>query len=200
MINRTLWKLLFQCKIHYGIIILLTAFQFGYSQTSKTIQPVIGISPLFVAGEYGFYWGVSISGGIELMQHHKIALSADLAPLGFLSMTDVDTEGKEQHWGATLSYLYKIAIINNLIRIEPGAAIGLSSIPYIYGTFPGPGIETSPSSSKTRPQRETIWGLGPELRISVGRNNVQFFMAARTLFAENDNTTLLTNLGISLVL
>lgn len=200
MIKRMLCKLLFQRKIHCVIIILLIGLQFGHSQTIKTIQPVIGISPLWIAGEYGLYWGVSITAWVELMQHHKIALSADLAPLGLLGMTDVDTEGKEQHWGGTLSYLFKVAILKNLIRIEPGATIGLSSIPYIYGTFREPNIDTTPSTSEMRPKRETIWGLGPELRISIGRNNVQFFMGGRTLFAENYNTALFTNLGISFVL
>lgn len=102
--------------------------------------------------------------------------------------------------GVTLSYLFKIVIVNNLIRVEPGATIGLSSIPYIYGTFREPNIGSNDSTPNKRPARETIWGLGPELRISIGRNNVQFFVAGRSLFAENHNTSLLTNIGISLLL
>jgi len=188
----------FQRNIHYGIVFLLICFQVGYSQTSKTTQPVISISPLWVAAEYGMYWGISLTGGLIFLKHHKISLCADLAPLGFLGMTDVDTEGKEQHWGGTLSYLFQIGCGNNLIRFEPGVTIGLTSIPYIYGTFPDPDNDITPSIAETRPERETVFGLGPELRISIGRNNVQFFMAGRTLFAEKYNTVLLTNMGISI--
>lgn len=200
MQRRKMQKIVVQSRISYGIIFLLILFLPGHSQTTKKMQPSIGISPLWVIGEYGLYWGVSITGWVEFAKYHKIALSADLAPLGLLGMTDVDTEGKEQHWGGTLSYLFKIVIVNNLIRVEPGATIGLSSIPYIYGTFREPNIGSNDSTPNKRPARETIWGLGPELRISIGRNNVQFFVAGRSLFAENHNTSLLTNIGISILL
>jgi hypothetical protein len=117
-----------------------------------------------------------------------------------LGMTDVDTEGKEQHWGGTLSYLFQIELCNKLLRIEPGATTGLSSIPYIYGTFPGPHIDTTLSTSNIRPERENVWGIGPELRISLGRKSVHFFVDGRILFAKNHNTALLTNVGVSIKL
>lgn len=200
MKTRTSWSQALKSQAVCGIILLLMGIQSGFSQSSKVVQPAIGVSPLWIAGEYGLYWGLTLTGELVFMKRHKVSLSADLAPLGLLDMTDVDTEGKEQHWGGTLSYLFQIGIANNLMRIEPGATIGLSSIPYIYGTFPSPIIDTTNSIDEERPERETILGFGPELRISIGRKSIQFFISGRSLFAKNHNFALLTNAGVALKL
>jgi len=164
-------KTILKRRKYYALIVFLIGIQSGFSQSGKTIQPEIDFSPLWVAAEYGLYWGVSITNGLVFMKHHKISLCADLAPVGLLGMTDVDTEGKKQHWGGTLGYLFQIGFGNNLIRIEPGAIIGLFSIPYIYGTYPGTYIDNATSPKKI-PEREIVWGMGPELRISIGKNRV----------------------------
>jgi hypothetical protein len=185
-------------KRSFFLIVLFIGIQSAFSQSKTIVQPAIGVAPLWVMAHYGLYWGVSLYGDVKIFKHHKMSVCADLAPVGLLGMTDVGTEGEEQHWGGTLSYLFQIELANELLRIEPGAALGLSSIPYTYGTWGL--IDTSRSTPSTpiiRPERESVLSAGPELRLSLGRKRIQFFMDSRFLFAENLNIALLTNMGIS---
>jgi len=182
-------------KLWCAQILGLVCLQSLFAAPGSVLEPELGIAPLWVVGGYGLYWGVSLSGGATIGKLHRVSAHVDLAPVGGLGITDVATEGREQHWGGTLGYQLQLEMGNGLLRVAPGATAGLSSIPYVFGTFPGPGADTAPRGK--HPKRETIWGAGPELSVSVGSRRVRFFVDGRMLFATGSNWALLTNAGVS---
>ncbi len=185
-----------QMVFFYVPILLFLCIQSTYSHRGKAIEPTIGIAPLWVAAEYGLYWGFTFSGKIKIVQHNVLSMHVDVAPMGLLTITDVDTKGKLQHWGSTLSYLFQMELTNKRLRIEPGIAIGAATTPYIYGTFHLFPVDSAYSKQVTHPKRETVLGIGPQLRISLGKNRMKFFADGRMLFAKNNLATL-ANVGIS---
>jgi hypothetical protein len=183
----------------YAFIFLVVSIHRGDCQERNVVRPLLGVAPLAILGEYGVYQGLSLFGGIEIAGHHVVELGADLAPWGSLGIEDVATDDKEQHWGGVLGYRYSVALANKLLRLEPGMVVGRSSIPYLYGTL-HPFYMDSAEAHTNRPERERIWGAGPELRILVGRKKVQFFVLSRVLFAKDMNDAVFANMGISVKL
>ena len=183
-------------KYIYSFFFISALSIFAFAE--KNIKPTINLSPIWVLSDgYGTYWGASISGGVILKQHHTLIATADLAPWGGISITDVATNGKDNHFGGTVAYQYKFRIANNFLKISPGIVTGVSTIPYVYGTMPSPSDTTSSTLDEPKPDRETVWGIGPDLSVELGRKKINFFARGRLLFAKKENIVLLTNIGIS---
>jgi len=181
-------------------ILFLLISTLSISFANERVQPTINFSPVWVMAEYGWYWGASISGGVITNQHHTILGTVDLAPWGGMFMTDVSTNGEENHFGGTFAYQYKFRIADDFLKLSPGVVTGFASIPYIYGTmFEGPFDSTTSTISEPKPERETIWGVGPDLGMELGRKNLNFNIRGRVLFARDYNTALLTNIGVSYI-
>jgi hypothetical protein len=182
----------------YSWILLCVLYHLCFSHSQSVIRPIVGAASVFALSEYALYWGITFFSGIEIRGRHKVFATADLAPIGLLVTTDVASDSKIQHYGVTLNYLYKFKLANSLLALEPGATLGVLSIPCIYGTFPSPYlnevVSTDMISSKTT-TRENVFGIGPELRISIGINKLQFYVDGRSYFTIN-KTMILTNVGV----
>ena len=161
----------------------------------NNVRPAITLAPLFVyTDDYGVYWGASISSGVVVKKHHAILATADIAPVGFLGITDVETNGEESHYGATLAYQYKFIFAKEFLSIAPGIIVGFSSIPFVYGTYR---LDNVVIDYKAYPEREVIWGVGPDLTIELGRKKPKFFMRNRFLYVGQYNMAMLPTIGIS---
>ncbi len=185
-------------KLIYRMICLITISM--YSFAGNIPDPIVHVAPLWVASEYGWYWGASVSGAVELNRHHMVIATADYAPWGGVFSNETETNGKEVHFGGTLGYQYQFCFANNFLKVSPGIVTGLSSIPNLFGESIldiDPYERSSSSHNENQAERSIIWGLGPDLSIELGRDDFTGFMRARVLFPREYSVALLTNIGVS---
>ncbi len=185
-------------KIIYSIVLLITISLNSFA--GQIPDPIVHVAPLWVASEYGWYWGVSVSGAVEVSRHHVVIATADYAPWGGVFSNETETNGKEIHFGGTFGYQYQFYLANNFLKISPGIVTGLSSIPNLFGSSIldiDPYERSSTSNTDNQTERSLIWGIGPDLSIEIGKDDFTGFVRARALFPREYSIALLTNIGVS---